>query len=174
MSKSMTSVTERCFRVTYHGTWSYLFLPGSCIRCTGSSVHHFRVLPLCPACQHPRRGNRSICICVSFTHVLYMNVEGTKFCDVDCVFDPISPYYGTHHSPRRPVNPSSPRHGKESQRAFVLSTWLIDARICDRRGLIYHVYAFLTFHTKDDKHHFTVITTSLIGDAFLIWRLRII
>ncbi|KAH8983434.1 hypothetical protein EDB92DRAFT_1569458 [Lactarius akahatsu] len=74
--------------------------------------------------------------------------------DVACVFGPFSPYYVTRHPPPRPFNPSIHRHGRESRRAFVLSTWLIDARICGSRGLIHH--------------HITVITTSLIGDAFLI------
>ncbi|KAH9026983.1 hypothetical protein EDB85DRAFT_149466 [Lactarius pseudohatsudake] len=140
MSKSMTSATERRFRVTYHGTWSYLFLTGSCVRCTGSSVRHSRVLPPCSACQrvniHVVEIVTSVFACYSLTHVLYMNVERAKFCDVDCVFGPISPCYGIRHPPRRPVNPSIHRHGRESRRAFVLSTWLIDARICGSRGLI--------------------------------------
>ncbi|KAH9028228.1 hypothetical protein EDB85DRAFT_1620464 [Lactarius pseudohatsudake] len=140
-----TSPAERRFRVTYHGPTCFFLDRAFVVRdqvCT--------VLPLCPACQHPRRGNRSICVCVLFTHVLYMNVEGTEFVsrspplstgmsasheaqsDVGCVFGPFSPYYVTRHPPRRPVNPSIHRHGRVSRRAFVLSTWSIDDRI---RGL---------------------------------------
>ncbi|KAH9025473.1 hypothetical protein EDB84DRAFT_1504335 [Lactarius hengduanensis] len=52
----------------------------------GSSMHHFQSFLIVPLVKHPRRGNRSTCVCILCTHVLY-----TNFCDVGCVFGPNFP-----------------------------------------------------------------------------------
>lgn len=139
-------------------SWN-MILPifGSWVRCTGSSARHFRVLPLCSACQHPRRGNRSMRVRIMHSRTLHEGLKGLNL--VMLVVSSVQFSLSTGHAMPLLV---------QLIRVFTGTVGSLDGPSS------YPIEFKIPHHKRADRLSFTVITASLIGDAVLIWRLWMI
>ncbi|KAH9061810.1 hypothetical protein EDB83DRAFT_2386112, partial [Lactarius deliciosus] len=104
-----------------------------------------RVLPLCSACQHLCRGNRSICMCVLCTHCLTRH-------RVMLVVSSVQFSLATGHT--MPL--------VQLIRVFTGTVGSLDGPSS------YPIEFKIPHHKRADRLSFTVITASLIGDAVLV------
>ncbi|KAH9083320.1 hypothetical protein EDB83DRAFT_2328448 [Lactarius deliciosus] len=140
-------------------SWNMILpiFPGSWVRCTGLSARHFQVFPLCSACHHPRRGNRSMRVRIMHSRTLHEGLRGLNL--VMLVVSSVQFSRATGHAMPLLV---------QLIRVFTGKVGSLD------RPSSYPIEFKIPRHKRADRLSFTVITVSLIGDAVLIWRLWMI